>query len=94
MFTADDPSLEGETRFYIGGVLSLIAIAYEVVAYGVHTRKSWAWTASLLFLPLGMASVISIGPSLMALLFLFNARVHDWFDPDVARQAQSELRNL
>jgi hypothetical protein len=86
--SADDMSLDRETRLYVLGALSLVAIIYEIVAIGVHRRKRWAWTASLVFLPLGVASVVSLGPSLIALLFLFNSRIHDWFDPEVAQRVQ------
>jgi len=79
-----DASFDGETRLHVDGVLGLVAIAYEVVAFGLHTRKRWAWTA-LVFIVLGMASPVSVGPCLIVLLLLFNSRVHDWFDPDIKR---------
>jgi hypothetical protein len=69
VLVADGSSFDEETRLYVACTLALIAVAYEVVAFGVHGRKGWAWTASLVFLPIGMASLVSLGPSLVAMLF-------------------------
>jgi hypothetical protein len=67
---------EDAAGYAFGGVLLLSVVLVEVVAYGLHRRKKWAWTAGVAVFVVSLPSVAAV----LGILLLLDRRVRAEFE--------------